>query len=397
MSPPPLRDPTPTAGGSSLRVLLGSAFIRVTAANFTFFLSFASFFLLPQHLHDLGASKDQIGDIMAVFGLAAIPLTPLVGAVIDRFRRRPVFIGGALLMWGSSTAFAWVDELSPLLYLLRFLQGCAFACCFTAATTLAADLAPADRRAQALGLFGVFTLITHGLAVPIAEFIESRLGFIGLFYLAPVWCLVAAAIFLPVPETRHGHGPAGGSKLFALATSPSLYPAMVVSVLAGGGFGVALTFVPVLAETIRIEHVSVYFMAYVGAAVTVRVVGGRLADLHGRRAVVLPSLVLLAASIGGLAIISSQTELALAGLVFGVGHGLLYPALNALVVDASKVEDRGKVMALYNAAFNLGITCGAIVFGRVAEAHGYATMFLAAGLSVLCSMFFFWIRSERGV
>jgi predicted MFS family arabinose efflux permease len=387
MAPSHVRDPKPTAGGSSLRVLLGSAFIRVTAANFAVVLAFASFFLLPQHLHNLGASKDQIGDIMAVFGLAAIPLTPLVGAVIDRFRRRPVFIG----------AFAWVEELSPLLYLLRLLQGCAFACCFTAATTLAADLAPADRRAQALGLFGVFTLITHGLAVTVAEFIESRLGFIGLFYLVPAWCLIAAAIFLPVPETRHGRAPAGGSKLFALATSPSLYPAMVVSVVAGGGFGVALTFVPVLAEAIQIEHVSVYFMAYMVAAVTVRIIGGRMADLHGRRAVVLPSLVLLSGSIGALAIISSQTELALAGLGFGVGHGFLYPALNALVVDASRVEDRGKAMALYNASFSLGITCGAIVFGRVAEAHGYATMFLVAGLSVLCSMFFFWIRSERDV
>jgi predicted MFS family arabinose efflux permease len=396
MSPLPPQDPASTRGGSGLRALLGEAFIRVTAANFTFFLSFASFFLLPQHLYDLGATKDQIGDIMAVFGLTAIPLTPLVGTLVDRFRRRPIFIGGALLMWGASTAFAWVDDLSPLIYLLRLLQGCAFACCFTAATTLAADLAPADRRAQALGIFGIFTLITHGLAVTIAEFIEAHLGFIGLFYLTPIWCLIAAVIFIPVPETRHGHGPSGGSRLLALVTSPALYPAMVVSILAGGGFGVALTFVPVLGEVIRIEHVSVFFMAYVGAAVMVRIVGGRLADVHGRRAVVLPSLVVLAGSIAGLAIISSQTGLALAGLAFGAGHGFLYPALNALVVDASRVEDRGKAMALYNAAFNLGITCGAIVFGRVAEAYGYATMFLTAGSSILCAMLFFWIRSERG-
>ena len=32
----------------------------VTAANFTYFLCFASFFLLPQYLRDLGASKDEI-------------------------------------------------------------------------------------------------------------------------------------------------------------------------------------------------------------------------------------------------------------------------------------------------------------------------------------------------
>src|SRR3990172_1683647 len=167
----------PAAPASSIAVLLRGPFLRVTLANFCFFVCFASFFMLPKHLHAIGAREDQIGDVMAVFGLSATPLTPLVGILVDRTRRRPYFIAGALLMGAASAAFVFADRLSVLPYLLRLVQGVAFACAFTAATTQAAELAPADRRAQALGIFGVFTLITHGLAVTLAEVIASYFGF----------------------------------------------------------------------------------------------------------------------------------------------------------------------------------------------------------------------------
>lgn len=394
MSPPPHPDSHPSTGASNLGELFRGPFMWVTAANFTYFLCFASFFLLPQYLRDLGASKDEIGDIFAIFGLTGIPLTPLVGMLIDRYRRRPVFIFGAILMWAASLSFAFVDQLSLLLYVLRALQGISFACCFTAATTLAADLSPPDRRAQALGIFGVFTLITHGLAVIIAEFIVSHLGFKGLFYIISSWCLLAALLFTRVPETRHSHSDARGSSLLKLITSAALFPPIAVATLAGVGFGVALTFVPILGEVIRIEHVSIFFLCYVGAAIFVRIFGGRLADVYGRRAVAAPSLAILAASIIGLAFIGGDRGLALVGLAFGTGHGFLYPALNAFVVDVSRPEDRGKAMSLYNAAFNLGITLGAVVFGRVAEAEGYDKMFIAAGLTVLLGLPFFLVRFE---
>ncbi len=370
-------------------------FIRVTVANFTFFLCFASFFLLPQYLRGLGATNDEIGDIFAVFGLTGIPLTPLVGMLVDRYRRRPVFLFGAMLMFASSIAFAFVDHLSPVLYLLRALQGVAFACCFTAATTIAVDLAPPDRRAQALGIFGVFTLITHGVAVTIAEFIVARFGFDGLFYVAPLWCIVAALFFIGVPETRHGQAWEKGSSLIKLVFDPAIFPAFGIGVLAGAGFGVALAFVPVLGEVIQIEYVSVFFLAYTAAAIAIRILGGRLADVYGRRTVAFPSLLLLGLAVASLGFIQGQRGLAMAGLLFGAGHGLLYPALNALVVDACKVSDRGKGMALYNASFNLGVTAGTIVFGRVAEAEGYATMFFAAGVTVLAGLLLFLIRPPR--
>jgi MFS family permease len=381
---------------SSLREIARGPFLRVTAANFFFFLCFATFFLLPKHLHALGAGKDHIGDVMAVFGLAATPLTPLVGSLVDRYKRRPFFLAGAGIMWAASTGFAFVHTLSPMLYVLRILQGVAFACAFTSATTLAADLAPPARRAQALGLFGVFTLITHGLGVTVAEQIEIRWGFTALFFIGSAFALVAGWLFLGTPETGQHHGGAKTASLVSIASSPAIFPSVVVSLVAGSGFGTALTFVPVLGEALRIGPVSIFFVSYMAAAVLVRVAGGRLADVFGRRAVAIPSLAVFALALIALGRVGSTHGLALVGLAFGAGHGLLYPALNALVVDGTRVENRGKAMSLYNAAFNAGVTGGNIVFGRVAEAYGYDKMFAVVGLSVIGVLIFFWRKSVPG-
>jgi len=41
-------------------------------------------------------------------------------------------------------------------------------------------------------------------------------------------------------------------------------------------------------------------------------------------------------------------------LVFGAAHGVLYPTLNALMLELLPVSRRGLGMVLYNGAFNLG-------------------------------------------
>src|SRR3972149_6252126 len=98
---------SPAAPAYRMAVLLRGPFLRVTLANFCFFICFASFFMLPKHLHAMGAREDQIGDVMAVFGFSATPLTPLVGILVDRTRRRPYFIAGALLMGAASAGFVF--------------------------------------------------------------------------------------------------------------------------------------------------------------------------------------------------------------------------------------------------------------------------------------------------
>src|ERR1700747_1376572 len=130
--------------------LLTGPLARVTAANFLFFLNFASFFLLPLRVKDLGGSETTVGLVMGTSGMASLLALPLVGIGIDRFGRRRFFVAGAVAMSAAGVGFVFVHTIGPALFALRLVQGVSFAAAFTASTTMAAELATPERRAQAL-------------------------------------------------------------------------------------------------------------------------------------------------------------------------------------------------------------------------------------------------------
>src|SRR5437867_5731079 len=100
-----------------------ASFARVTAANFCFFLTFASFFLLPLHVRALGGTERTIGLVMGTSGLAGLVSVLAVGALLDRFGRRIFLLGGIATMSAAAGAFLLVDCVWPAILAPRALQG----------------------------------------------------------------------------------------------------------------------------------------------------------------------------------------------------------------------------------------------------------------------------------
>jgi MFS family permease len=360
------------------RVLSG-AFLRVTLANFLFFLNFAAFFLLPLHVKGLGGSDMTVGAVMGTAGLAALMVLPAIGMAVDRFGRRRFLIAGALTMSLASASFVCVDRIGPALFALRLLQGLSFAAAFTGSTTIAAQLAPRARRAQALGVFGVSTIITHAIAPGIGEEIVHRSGFHALFLTAAVCSALSAALSCTLPQTRPEH-------LVGAPTEPwrverLQWILIATMIFAGMGFGAVITFIATFVHDTGLGRVGFFFGAYTSAAILTRLVGAGLSDSFGRRAVVLPTLVGSALSILLLCTVRSLPALALVGALFGAAQGISYPTLHAFLVDLTADAHLGRAQALFNGAFNLGVTGSAFLFGAIADHFGYRTMFAVAAVA----------------
>jgi MFS family permease len=80
------------------------------------------------------------------------------------------------------------------------------------------------------------------------------------------------------------------------------------------------------------------------------------------------------------------TGLALLGMGLGVAHGFFYPALNSLAIGGTPSEERGKVMALFQGAFNVGFSGAALGFGWLADAIGYPPVFVVGSLCALVAL-----------
>src|SRR5690606_16423425 len=93
----------------------------------------------------------------------------------------------------------------------------------------------------------------------------------------------------------------------------------------------------------------------------------------------IPALFVFSASIAGLGLVTDSLTLVIAGIFFGAGHGLFYPAIYALVIDLTPDEDRGKAVSICSVAFTFGGMLGVFAYGVAAELEGFRAMFAIAG------------------
>src|SRR5215207_9599634 len=97
----------------------------------------------------LGADATGVGISIGAFAIAALALRPVVGWSSDRFGRRPLLIGGGLMTVGA-LLFHLVASSLPLFIVARSLLGIAEAFFFVAAVAAVSDLAPPERRGEAI-------------------------------------------------------------------------------------------------------------------------------------------------------------------------------------------------------------------------------------------------------
>lgn len=359
-------------------LLLGSVLV--------FGLSHSAYFMLPKYLAtELGADASAIGAVSASAWFVVVALAPAVGVAVDRYGRKRLAVFGAGVLALACAGFLRVHELGPLLYALRLLHGVAFSCFFVATSTLAADLAPPARMGQALGWFGAMLVSTNALAPAGAEWLARSAGWPAVFALTAVLGLAALVLVTRIEDKRPPLAARAGPALLATARRPGLARVLLASALSGVTFGALFTFHQPWALELGYSSVSPFLVGYSIAAVGVRTGLGDLADRTGRRRVALGS-----AALYGLAPFA-MVELRAVGLLpigiaLGLAHGLLYPTLNAMAVEGVGDDARGKVMALYNAAFNAGFSGGSMALGPVAVHAGYPVVFALAGVACLLAL-----------
>jgi MFS family permease len=377
------------SGKSAEGALMSPAFLRITLANFCFFLTFASFFLLPLHVRELGGSERTVGFVMGTNGVAGIVSIFLLGPLLDRYDRLRFLRWGLATMLAATLGYLAVDRIGPLLYALRVIQGVAFAAGFNAASTLAAELAPVGRRAAALGLFGVSTLGTHAIAPTIGEQLIGLGGFPLLFWVAAGYSVVGLLLTLGIPRsatsTRH---------VEAAPFRPDFSATIGVVALTGIAFGTVITFIPTFVHhDAHLGSVSTFFLSYTAAAIATRFGAAGLGDTFGHRRVIVPSLAVLGLSIGALATVHTVAALAAVGVVFGTAQGIVYPTLNAFAIEHAAAGQLGRLQTLFNGSFNLGVTTGSFLLGTVADAYGHRPVFLCASATALVAVVLFIVAT----
>jgi MFS family permease len=355
---------------------LNRDFVLITISSFLFFFNFHSFILLPIRIQELGGGASVIGFIMGITWISTIISTPAVGLLVDRMGKKWFMATGGLMMSLTTFLFAYVNQLDFLFPLLRVVQGASFSFFFISAGTLTAEVTPVANRAQAIGIFGVFTIINYARAPYIGrlilEYYDFRVLFLSVFGFGLLSFFIA--VLLKEPERTRELERKGDSYLAILLRKEILISAITI-MIAGSGFISTITFLPVFARGVKIESFDYFFITYTIAVICMRLFGGWIPDRYGRKKTLIPSLLIFSISIFFLGITSKENDLIETGVLFGLSHGLLYPTFYALVIDMTPINDRGKAFSICSMAFTVGGMLGSFIYGWIAEYYGFRDMF----------------------
>ena len=202
-----------------------------------------------------------------------------------------------------------------------------------------------------------------------------------LFSIGAGISLISLFLAFPISETmvKHPKTP--------LFSREALFPSALMFIVSLT-YGSIVSFLSLFALKKGISNPGVFFSVFAVTLILVRALAGKLSDIKGRKYVIIPGMVLIAAGLGVLSTASALEIFLAAALLYGLGFGLVHPSLMALLVDRVSEAGRGAAMGTFTAAFDLGIGTGSILLGLVLQYYGFQVMYTLGGLIVLSGAIF---------
>lgn len=376
------------AGGSTGRPTLWTRpFTLVTLAAFGYFASYAMLIpALPAFVDGpLGGGDVAVGVVGGGFAITALLLRPFAGSLGDRRGRRLLIVSGTASAGLAVLGLVWTSSLGVALG-LRLVAGVGEALFFVGAASAITDMAPPERRGEALSLFSI-ALYTGVAGGPyFAEVLLSRYGFDATFAVSAALSGLACLIAIATPDLRPepDAAPAAGKR--RLVHPAGVFPGvvMVTSVIGFGGF---MAFVRLYATEDRgLAGARELLLMYGAILVAIRLFGARVPDRYGAAKV---GLVGLSGSAIGLAVVGlvpSRAGLFAGTAIFACGQALAFPAFMALAASSAPPAERGAAVGTTTAFIDFGFFVGPVLYGFVATGFGRQASFLAGAIVAACGV-----------
>jgi MFS family permease len=319
--------------------------------------------------------------LAAVMGTAAV-VTPPSGALLDRFRAKPLLIIGNLASALGYAGFAFVDRPWQA-FACAAVGGAGFGLASTANQVLSLTLVSAEQRASSIALRRVAGNFGLGSGATVAGFIVASAhdlrAFQALYLFDGVTFAVFALVVLagipnPRPATAAPASDRGGfravahDRIFLI-----LIAANIVLVMAGGAFfsnilaPFAKAHTPVGPGEIGVVFFINTFFIVVAQIPATRVVK-RMRRTHALAATsALFAIGLLAVLLATLtsSTLTATTVLAGVAIVIAVGECAQFVVLGPLVADLAPPHLLARYMSLYGLTFTAGVALGPAVGGAL--------------------------------
>lgn len=344
----------------------------------------ASLVLLPLFVLELGGTPAAAAAVVGWRGLGMMAMDLPAGMLAARHGERGVMIAasavvaGALFAYATSPGLAWfyaiafVSGAGGSSFLLGRMAYISVVHAGLERGRVIAMIAGGMRASALIGPLGG-TAIAHVAGYP-AAFVTG-----GVMMLCGLVCIVVFAGHAPrqddVPRWRgYPHLLLEFRGVFATAGT-----AAVTFMLLRAARTVLL---PLTGAAIGLDAPTIGFVVFVSALVDVAMFypAGVMMDRRGRRATAVPSSILFALALAGLALVDGFHGLMLVAIAAGFANGLSTGIVMTLGTDLAPPARRGEFLGLWRLLTDLGTAAGPMVVSSVVAVAPLTLAALAIGV-----------------
>jgi MFS family permease len=341
--------------------------------------------VLPLFATELGCGALGLGAIVSAPALSRLALNMRMGRLCDTKGRKPLMIGGTLVLAAASVSTGFAGSLATVLP-ARLLVGAGSAASLAGAQAYMADITAAvpGQRGKILGVYHSAIVAAFAGGPALGGFVAEAYGPQAAFMVVGGAASCCALGYTLLPETQGGaareEAEAAGAARDADKTKGSLslellrrsdQQAIVAATMAvNAGYAAAVTILPLHAADVwgaGAQQLGVMFSVFSLFGLAGAPLGGWIADKYGRTVVVGPALALVGAGAGATAMAGSQESMLAAIVVWGLGNSLISPGLNAFAADRAPAKIRAEALSLQRQAADVAFLVAPLGLGLLSQ------------------------------
>jgi predicted MFS family arabinose efflux permease len=371
------------------------ALIALAVATFAIGTSeFVIVGLIPGIAADLGVSIPTAGLLVSLYAFAIALGTPVFSGLTANVPRRSLVLG-LMLVFALTNLTAALSPNYATLLASRIVMAVAHGVFFGVGAAVASSLVGKSKTGGALAVMMGGLTVAMVIGVPLGSWLGQSSNWRAPFFVVAAMSSIAVlGLWALLPRQLAAAKSAGFMNQMALLADRRLSSMYFLTAVAFGGTFVVFTFLaPLLMQVTGVAEstVNLALVLFGGASVVGNFVGGRAVDALGPQKAMRLLLTGLLLSLGLLSVVL-HVKLMVMGAVtlWGVFAFAIPPVMQTGVVAvAEKVAPTAVATAsgMNIAAFNLGISGGSFIGGRLVDSGGLPATPYAAMAMTLIALF----------
>ncbi|SHG47903.1 Predicted arabinose efflux permease, MFS family [Thermosyntropha lipolytica DSM 11003] len=340
--------------------------------------------ILSPFAYSLGASSIMVGLIMGAYSFFNMAGNLGAGFIIDRYGRKKAITFGMLLAGMAVFLYGWVNFPYQLLG-LRIFHGLGGAILVPAAFAYLGDRAKTGSTGRAMGYSGAAVGLAALLGPMLGGIGKDVYGYSAVFISLGLLLMITSVLaWFLLPETyqidKKGREVFTRKILLSLIKNHQLQIAYLSSFGLMFAMGLLAYAFPITLEALGFtsKHTGILFSIFSIVAIIVFILPiSGWSDRVGRYLPISIGMILITIAFSMLPLGRTLEQFAFMMVLYGFGYGLIFPAMNSLVVDQTEEYFRGTAFGIFYAVFSLGGVLGPIA-GGMANQAGYQPFWIGS-------------------